>query len=895
LEDMATDDQQNAFDQSSSEPQSDDKNAFNESSSEPQSDEEFSGKVGENVGAGDLLSVLASHNQLSEQDMVAGEPDEEFSGEVGENSGEGDLLSALESHSQLSEQDMFAGEDDFYELLEESDQDTSAGQFVEQRRFSSVQKVLVISIVAVVLLIVYELLKRPLAPTADRSSTSANKAAPNVRQTPVSRPAVTEPVQVVQDQVREPEPVPPLTRSLSLKVARDFYLQKNYKEAYAAYDQLRRAMPTNEEMLRDFLQLRMAVCSKQVADFEQASRLLMAISQSRSPAVQTVANYHLCLLEIQRKRYLRARTRAYNTIALIKAVDFDNDWALSFECDCHFLAAECLTRHILSLTNTDSDLPDDLWSNPTAFLDPFGSLNEAELRGVLNSGSEYLGRGLLDPKIRRIEHQSGPPRWSVISYGAPVEELMAKFAAGAEVDVHWALEAAASPNSREDAIRQRLVRLYLPAATSQQVVLIAAGCAGLLARPENDPGTQKVTIFDPTEYSSLREQISFLSQQAISLWQKFVLTFYSDKRLANVHFVMGLLQSQIGLPTEAIAEYKLVANRFSQMQLASFALLQSSKVKASLRDYHGAREDLTQLVEQYHDSDIYGQAYLSLAHATMEAGLYPDAALLYRRVYNFGLSRESKTASAIGAAGCFYKTKSYEDTVEWLTRYINLAGEDENNNLYSAYFLLGQTNLALGQYQQACDAFRYALVEQNSRQQYIEAIVALAKGHIEQGHLVEALETLENASSVALSQEQSVEILLLKSRIYRLLGLTDTAIVFLRDRAEYVSDSQLSAKISFDLAQCHIAKGNLQDARSVLSEMLAVVEPGLLAQRTALELAEVCIKLGRSSQAVSVCLQLLDLDVSAQTKQKTLRTLAAAYSQEKDYDKAVLALSGQWK
>ncbi|MHC4496985.1 MAG: hypothetical protein ACYSYM_14305, partial [Planctomycetota bacterium] len=149
LEDMATDDQQNAFDQSSSEPQAEDKNAFNESSSEPQSDEEFSGKVGENVGAGDLLSVLASHNQLSEQDMVAGEPDEEFSGEVGENSGEGDLLSALESHSQLSEQDMFAGEDDFYELLEESDQDTSAGQFVEQRRFSSVQKVLVISIVAV--------------------------------------------------------------------------------------------------------------------------------------------------------------------------------------------------------------------------------------------------------------------------------------------------------------------------------------------------------------------------------------------------------------------------------------------------------------------------------------------------------------------------------------------------------------------------------------------------------------------------------------------------------------------------------------------------------------------------------------------------------------------------
>ncbi|TKJ34847.1 MAG: hypothetical protein CEE38_16950 [Planctomycetes bacterium B3_Pla] len=842
LEAMATDEQKNAFDQSSS---------------EPQSDGVFSGDVGENVAGGDLLSVLAGH-------------------------------------SQLSEHDVFAGDDDFYELLE-SDPDTKAEQFVGQKRFSLIQKVLIISIIAVILMLVYELLKGPSAPVADRSSTSADGAAPNVRQTPVSGPAVTEPVQVVQEQVRGPDPVPPPTRSLSLKVARDFYLQKNYKEAYAAYDQLRQAMPASEEMLRDFLQLRMAVCSKQVADFEQASRLLMTISQSRSPAVRTVANYHLCLLEIQRKRYLRARTRVYNTIALIKAVDFDDDWALSFECDCHFLAAECLTRHILSLSNADSDLPDDLWSNPTAFLDHFSSLNEAELRRFLNSGSEHLGRGLLDPRIRRLEHQSGPPRWSVTSYGAPVEELMAKFAAGAELDVHWSLEGAASPNSGESAIRERPVCLYLPAATSQQVVLIAAGCAGLLARPENNPGTQKVTIFDPTEYSSLREQISFLSQQAISLWQKFVLTFYSDKRLANAHFVMGLLQSQIGLPTEAVAEYKLVANRFSQMQLAAFALLQSSKVKASLRDYHGAREDLKQLVERHHDSDIYGQAYLSLADATMDAELYADAALLYRRVYNFGLSLESKTASAIGAAGCFYKTKSYEDTVEWLTRYINLAGEDENSNLYSAYFLLGQTNLALGQYQQACDAFRYALVEQNSRQQYIEAIIALVKGHIEQDHLVEALETLENANSVALSQEQSVEILLLRSRVYRLLGLADTAIVFLRDRAEYVSDSQLSTKISFELAQCHIAKGNLQDARSSLSEILVVVEPGLLAQRTALELAEVCLKLGRSSQAISVCLQLLNLNVSARTKQEILKMLAAAYSQEKDYDKAALALSGQWK
>jgi hypothetical protein len=318
-------------------------------------------------------------------------------------------------------------------------------------------------------------------------------------------------------------------------------------------------------------------------------------------------------------------------------------------------------------------------------------------------------------------------------------------------------------------------------------------------------------------------------------------------------------------------------------------------VKSGLRDHHGAREDLKQLVEQYDDCDIYGQAYLRLADATMEAGLRADAALVYKRVYDFGLSRESKTAAANGAAQCFYKTQAYEDAAKWLTRYINLARADGNDNLYSAHFMLGQTNLALGQYQEACDAFQYALVEQSSRQQYVEAITALVNGHIEQEQFIDALDALENVRSVALSKEQSVDMLLLRSKIFRLLGLADTAIVSLRDRAEYVSDLQLGARIAFELAQCYIAKGNLNDARRHLSEILGVVGPGPLAQQAALELTDVCLKLGRSAQSVSLCLQLLGSNLPPERRQEALRFLAEAYNLQKDYDKAALALSGQWK
>jgi len=148
---------------------------------------------------------------------------------------------------------------------------------------------------------------------------------------------------------------------------------------------------------------------------------------------------------------------------------------------------------------------------------------------------------------------------------------------------------------------------------------------------------------------------------------------------------------------------------------------------------------------------------------------------------------------------------------------------------------------------------------------------------------------------VALSEQQSIDMLLLKSEIYRMLGLVDTAIDILRNRAEFVTDSRLRIKITFELAKCYLANDNLEYARNNFSEVLRTAEPGPMAQSAALELADVCLRLEQSSQSISVCSQLLDMDISEQIKQKTLTILAEAYNQQKDYNKAVLALSGQWQ
>jgi len=851
------------------------------------------------------LEAMATENQQ----IVVGEDGSEVPSDS--------ELFAGEVHEELSARDLFAGDEDFYKLLADSTQATATQQPpgvsqpsvvpIQHKRFSTLQKVLVISIVAIVAMLLYALLISPQRFATSLSPTSTDRLAPTVQQTSSPKLPVEDAVQrapersfprlgtrEIPQQTLKPESVLPQTQPLSLKVAENFYLQKDYDKAYATYNRLRQSLPTvaEEELMRDFLQLKMALCMKKAGDSDQANHLFRTVSKSRSPVVRAVANYHAGLLEVQKKQYLKARTRAYQVIALIGAVDFDKDWAFLLQRDCYFLVAESMTRNVLWLCDADKDLPEKLWSNP-ADVEPFTNLNEAQLRSFLNSGSEQLSKGLLGPQIQRLEQQGTSPRYSVVCHGSSIEELLVRFAANAGLDISWVISRTPVLEGTKDTIRKRPVSLYMPAATPQQLVTVAAGHVGLLTGLD-ERGV--VNIFNPADYSSLSEHISLLSREAILLWQRFLLMFHDDERVPNAHFALGLLQAQKGQVTDAIAEYKLVANRHPQASLAPFALLHSSKLKTNLRDYFGAREDLKQLVEQYPDTELSERACLYLADATMKARLYDEAGRLYRKAYNLGLSFESQTASALGAGRCFYEEKDYETAAKWLTRYTTdcLARDYTGRDLYWACFLLGKTNLALGKPEAACDAFQYALAGQLSTEEYVETISALVETQIQQGHFVEALDVLENTHSVAFSKKESINILLLRSKTLRAMGLVDKAIAALGDRAQYLLDPQLKARTSFELTKCYIAKGDLELARRNLAEILVLVEPGPLAHEVGCELADVCLKLGQNSQTISICSQLLDSTLSAPIKRRALNILATAYSRQKNYDRAALALLGQW-
>jgi tetratricopeptide (TPR) repeat protein len=131
------------------------------------------------------------------------------------------------------------------------------------------------------------------------------------------------------------------------------------------------------------------------------------------------------------------------------------------------------------------------------------------------------------------------------------------------------------------------------------VVTTAAGSAGLLARMDE---AGNVTILDPSSYSSMAEYTQLLTEESIALWQRFLLGAEEDQRVPNGHFALALVHASRDKADEALAEYKLVAGRYSRHALAPQALLRSGRIKVRLRDYMGAHKDFKQLLALYPDA-----------------------------------------------------------------------------------------------------------------------------------------------------------------------------------------------------------------------------------------------------------------------------------------------------
>lgn len=758
-----------------------------------------------------------------------------------------------------------------------------------RNRLPSLQRVLVMGIVCVAGILIYAVLEKMRAtPAVTQAPLPAAAPAPQpapanaARQSPPSTQVDATPEELPFSEKAEaaaPQPEP-----LSLQVAEKYYGGTDYDNAFLTYDKLYRRLPATEQNqpVKDFLLLRMALCSRIGGNVQQADTMFRTVALSRLPILRAIARYYQSVTLMDRQRYLEAAARAYQTIALIEVVDCDPKWSAAVQGQCCFLAGEGLTRHLLSLQGGDSEPMKELWSGHPQ-IDPFVNLDEARLKTFLNSGRETLDQALLGPQIRPVPGQGATPRWAVTCDGASLEELLSRFAAGAKFNIRWLDSGQAAG---EEAGRKRPVYLYMAHATAQQVVTTAVGSVGLLARMDEEGD---VTILDPSSYSSLAEYAKLLAEECVSLWQRFLLGAEEDPRVANGHFALAIVHTAMDRPDEAASEYKLVANRFAKHALAPQALLRSGRLKVRLRDYAGARQDFKQLVELYPDAESSEQACLDLADATMKAGVYEEAAGLYRKVFNLGLSLDSQIAAALGAGRCSYEMKDHEAAAQWLNRYVMLAHDQKRAEFHSACLLLGKTYLALNNPQQAQAALNLALQGDLSRQQFVEAFSTVARTYTQQGLFVDALNVLEGTQAWQLSQQETVELLILRARALRSIGLVEKAIAALTEKSSTLPSPELKGTVALELAECHAARGDLPQAVETLGKAFSLVGPGELAQQIGDKLVELCLRANQPEQAISVCSQLLN-SASGEQKEHLLKLQAEAYRRQKDYGRAVATL-----
>jgi len=751
------------------------------------------------------------------------------------------------------------------------------------RQWSSAQKVLVAGIALVAGVLVYTALRqigspRAPAPAAAPSPASQPAPAPLPARQPIAATEQALASQAAESSVPQPEP-------LSLQMADKLYRSNDFDNALVMYDKLCRRLPATEQNqpMRDFLLLRMALCSASKGDADKADGLLRTVALSRLPTLRAIARYHQSTTLLKRQRYLEAATRAYQTIALIESVDCDPAWAAAVQRQCQYLAAEAMTRNLLTLQNADGGLPSELWSEHPR-IDPFVSLDEAQRNVFLNAGRETLDQAALGPQIRPATSGDAISRWSITCDGAPLEEMLARLAGNAKLNIRWIDNGQTAID--EEAARRRPVCLHLTSATTQQAITIAAGSVGLLATMD---ARGNVSIVDPSAYPSLAEHTKLLDSESVALWQRFLLGAQDDPRVPNGHFALALIHAARDRLDEAIAEYKLVANRYPRHALAPSALLYSGRLKVKLRDYRGAHDDLQQLIDLYPDTGPSVTAGLDLADATMKAGLYEEAAGLYRKVFNLGLSLDSQIESALGAGRCFYELQDHESAATWLNHYVSLARDQNRREFHSACLLLGKVYLALNNPQQAHAALSLALKGELSRPQYVETIATLVKTYIQQGLLVEALNVLEGTQGWQLSQQETIELLLLRAQVLRSIGLEEKAIAALAQKSSLLPSPELKGAVALELARCYSAKGDVAAAIETLGNALPLVPPGDLAQQMGCELVELCLQANRPEQALGMCSQLLARGAGP-VRQRLVRLQAEAYRRRGEYDRAVAVL-----
>lgn len=622
-----------------------------------------------------------------------------------------------------------------------------------------------------------------------------------------------------------------------------------------------------DALVGEFFNTRIAESLIQLGRSKEGVGMLKKLGKSTSPVIRAMANYKLALRFEGTCEYLASRMHAYKALAALQAMGGD----AKTEADCKFLIAKAMTKLIRSHFQEEDFVP---WTKHKR-TDLFMDRKESELRLLLERGKM---RGLgMERSVEITKRPNSGRRWTVTCNKMPLTDLLHQFAnrvGGA--DVSWA--------ESQQAMRQRTVTLTLDAVTPHELNEIACGVLGLMARFTLD----EVKVYDPAAPRQMSQQRELLAGEVESAWRRFFLTYPDDSRNGEGHFALAAMKHLNQNFDGAMREYQLVAQRYRRSEVAPIALMRAARIKIDIRNYAQARQDLTDLLDIYSDNPLSSEAYLYLGEVSMKEGLYEEAVNVYRKLFHLRLSRESQINACLGAGKCLTLLGRDKEASEWLLRYLEVAKEAKPEDVAEAYLMLGRSEKARGNLVMAREVLQRGLASKPGSKQFVNLALELMRVHMLREDYVETLGVWDALREKKPSIEQNCHGAILASKACTSIGLArrgrEVLDTLLREKE--ISDKTLLAEVQVAMARCTMADGDHETARNLLSQYWTDMKAGQAQWQAGLDLAELCLEMGKASQAIAVAKQLQSPKCPPALRRKGQDVLVSAYLLNKEYDKA---------
>jgi tetratricopeptide (TPR) repeat protein len=625
----------------------------------------------------------------------------------------------------------------------------------------------------------------------------------------------------------------------------------------------------SDPAVRSLLILREAQCLIDLRRLDEARCRLNAAGEGPCQTIRAMAKLQLARLDAAARLGLEARRRAFEALATDAA-----HWPKGLEEACDLIIARSTVDQALMLCNS----PDVVKDEASDCVDPFADQAPDAINKLLHASCRQDKRGALDSPISVLK-VTDAGRFEVRCDSAPLEDLLGRMATATGVAVRWS--EAVAPE-----IRRRAVSLRGELTGSMRAAEIACGQVGLIARFTGE----QVVVHDPGSCPTAADRRELVCQEAFSAWRRLLLRSPGPATAAPGHLLLGTLYEAMGQTALALSEYRYIPQAYPHQDASAEALLRCGRLRMSLKDYGGARTELLEMLDRFPDHSEKAGVYLSLAECELQTGKAARASQLYMRLYDLGVSAESRQAACLGAGRCLFNVGRPAEAALWMERYIASPQGADGHGQAQARALLARCRSGMGQHAKAVVELQKALAHEMPDDDRVELMLQLSDALSRDEGCGRALVVMGNMDKGKLTDEQAHRYVVMSAKLLQRSGLDDKAAALLRSRMDKTTDAVSYARLAVELARCRVASGDLAEARQLLVDAVGKLPPGPEARGAICDLAEACLLSRCHDQAIAVCQQLLQAEEPA-IRAKANQVLAEAHLARKEYQLAAASLS----